>query len=72
MARQKIVELTLSGNAKRTGGKGMCWEEQMSKKDECDMEKFGALLIDYSKKTIADRWWPQKAKLEGGNVSKVV
>ena len=37
----------------------------MGKIDECDMEEFGALLLDSSEKTIAilgGRWWPQAAK----------
>ena len=41
--------------------------EKMRKIDEGGMEKFRAL--DSSEKTIAvlgDRWWPQKAKQEGG------
>ena len=39
---------------------------------ECDMEKFGALVID-TEKTIAilgDRWWPQTAKQQGDKISK--
>ena len=39
--------------------------EEMSKIDECNMEKFGTL--DSSEKTIAirgDRWWPQTVKQE--------
>ena len=44
---------------------------EMSKIDECGMEKCGAL--DSSEKTIAitgDRWWPQTAKQEGDKISK--
>ena len=45
--------------------------EEMRKLDKCDMEEFGRL--ESSEKTIAilgDRWWPQKAKQEGGRMSK--
>ena len=45
--------------------------EETRKIDECDMEKFGTL--DSREKTIAtlgDRWWPQTAKQEGGEISK--
>ena len=45
--------------------------EDMTKIDECDMEKFGTL--DGSEKTnaiLGDRWWPQTAKQEGGEISK--
>ena len=45
--------------------------EEMGKIDECDMEKFGTL--DSSEKMIVilgDRWWPQKAKQKGDEISK--
>ena len=44
--------------------------EDMTKIDECDMEKFGTL--DGSEKTnaiLGDRWWPQTAKQEGGEAN---
>ena len=50
-------------------------EEEMRKIDECDTEKFGTLDINSSEKTIAilgDRWWPQKAKQQGDEMSKKV
>ena len=46
-------------------------EEDMRKRDECDMENFGT--FDNSEKTIAilgDRWWTQKTKQEGTKMSK--
>ena len=46
---------------------------EMSKIDECGMEKFGTLDINSSEKTIAilgDRRWPQTAKQEGDKISK--
>ena len=46
-------------------------EEAYREIDECDIEEFGTLGI--SEKTIAmlgDRWWPQAAKQEGGNLAK--
>ena len=46
---------------------------EMTKIDECNMEKFGTLDINSSEKTIAilaDRWWPQKAKQQGDKISK--
>ena len=47
-------------------------EEEMSKIDGCDMEKFGTL--NSSKKTIAilEGRWPQTAKEEGHKKSKKV
>ena len=45
---------------------------EMRRIDECDMDKFGALVID-TEKTIAilgDRWWPQTAKQQGDKISK--
>ena len=44
--------------------------EQVTKIDECGMEKFGTL--DSSEKTIAIRgirWWAQTAKQEGDKIS---
>ena len=46
---------------------------EMTKIDECNMEKFGTLDINSSEKTIAilrDSWRPQKTKQEGDNISK--
>ena len=46
---------------------------EMRRIDECDMDKFGALVID-TEKTIAmlgDRWWPQTAIQEGDKVIKL-
>ena len=45
--------------------------DEMSKIDECGMEKFSTL--DSSEKTIAilgDRWWEQKAKQERDMLDK--
>ena len=45
--------------------------QDMGKKNECDMGKFGT--PDGSEKTIAilgDRWWPQTAKQKGDKISK--
>ena len=45
--------------------------EDIRRIDECDMDKFSTL--DNNEKTIAilgDRWWPQKAKQQGGKISK--
>ena len=47
----------------------------MKKIRECDMEKFGMLDFDSSKKTVAilgDRWWLQTAKQEGVGEAKKV
>ena len=46
-------------------------EEEMKQIDECDIEKCSE--PDISEKTIAilgDRWWPHKAKQDGGTVRK--
>ena len=46
------------------------FEEEMRKIDECGMEKLGTLHS--SEKTIPilrDRWWPQTAKQEEGEIS---
>ena len=43
-------------------------EEEMREIDECEMEEFGALLIDSNEKMIAtlgDRWWPQTRSGKG-------
>ena len=45
--------------------------QDMGKKNECDMGKFGT--PDGSEKTIAilgDRWWPQTAKQEGDKTNR--
>ena len=45
--------------------------EEMRKFDVCDTEEFGRL--ESGEKTIAvgaDRWWPQRAKQDGGRISK--
>ena len=46
-------------------------EEEIGKKDECDMETFGTL--DSNERAIdilGDRWWPQATKQEGDKMSK--
>ena len=51
---------------------GIRQEEEMRQIDKCDMEEFGTLHS--SDKTIAilgDRWWPQAAKQEGGEINKI-
>ena len=45
--------------------------KKMRKIDEWGVEKFGALLVDRSGKTIAFlgvRWWVQTAKQEGDKI----
>ena len=45
--------------------------DEMSKIDECGMEKFSTL--DSSEKTIAilgERWWPEKAKQTEGETAR--
>ena len=46
-------------------------EEEIGKKDECDMDTFGTL--DSSERAIVilgDRWWPQATKQEEDKMSK--
>ena len=46
----------------------MCFECEMGKIDEFDMEKFGTLGINSEKMitVLGERWGPQTAKQEGG------
>lgn len=42
--------------------------EKMTKVDECDTEKLGALdSIENTIATLGDGWWPQMAKQKGDN-----
>ena len=48
-------------------------EEEVREIDECDMEKFGTLLVDSSEKISAilgEKWWPQAAKQDGDKIRK--
>ena len=39
--------------------------EELTKVDECYMEKFGTLDSEKTMAILGDRWWPQTAKQEG-------
>ena len=44
---------------------------EMRKIDECDMEKFGTLDSEKTIAILGDRWWPQKAKQQGDDISNI-